>query len=82
MFFLAPLVSTKKGRFTLAGITSFGMDFCGGRRNVDYETVYGNVDDEKIYGIYTNVANYIEWIKQNSDYRSCEYSEFAFPIAF
>jgi secreted trypsin-like serine protease len=69
--FLAPLVSTKNGRFTLAGIVSAGMDFCE-----------KDVDNEKFYGIYTNVANYVEWIKQNSDYMSCEYSEFAFPIAF
>jgi secreted trypsin-like serine protease len=59
-------VSTKNGHFTLAGIVSFGQDICGVQINDIDE-----IRNEKYYGIYTNVANYVDWIKQNSDYTGC-----------
>ncbi len=80
------MVSNEKGFFTLAGITSFGLDcnsrsevFQNQRKELDYEDyaeteakIYGN---ETVYGIYTNVANFVEWIKANSDYKGCENSK-------
>jgi secreted trypsin-like serine protease len=84
-------VSSKKGHFTLVGISSFGIQ-CGyreqERKEVNAELNYPDyeessqeeVGNEKIYGIYTNVANYIDWIKDNSDYWDCEFSKLLFKL--
>ena len=76
-------MSSKNGRFTLAGISSFGKDceFSSEANRVkldyaDYEASPEVDGDEPIFGIYTNVPMYTDWIKQNSDYIECELSKF------
>ncbi len=64
-------MSTKNGHFTLAGIVSFGQDICG--VEIDY---IDEIRNKKYYGIYTNVANYVDWIKQNSDYTGCYHYDY------
>ena len=46
-----PLVCDVKGRWTLTGVLSFGL-------------IYG---EKEIPGVYTNVADYLDWIWNNSE---------------
>jgi hypothetical protein len=75
-------VSINDEFFTLVGITSFGI-LCKLRSQTSqtkqaeqsYEDYNETHSNEFFYGIYTNVANYAEWIKANSDYQGCKNSK-------
>jgi len=71
----------------LAGITSFGSLCSIHDRNIDrnqqelysdyYETfTEAEESDKNIYGVYTNVASYVKWIAENSDYTGCQISKY------
>ena len=70
----------KDGAFVLAGIVSFGMP-CN---EYDYISQIASFEDfepndgaegshghAKFFGVYTAVANFVDWIEQNSDYTDC-----------
>ena len=89
-----PLISRKGGAFTLIGISSFGNpceDYKPAKAvNVDDYLYYDeatpttapttttHASTEPMYGIYTNVSNYVDWIVQNSDYTGCRRSRLKF----
>jgi len=71
----------------LAGISSLGISCLEYELHVDknmqelapydYETITeAENQDTDTYGIFTNVASYVNWIVQNSDYTGCQLSKY------
>jgi hypothetical protein len=86
LLILGPLVAKKYGTYMLAGIISFGTE-CNERQDAigdltlhyddDYEIFTAAKTEEKDYfGLYTNVASYVDWISENSDYTECQISKY------
>ncbi len=84
-----PLIAKKNGTFILVGITSLGLE-CN-KHNVeqmdldmyqDSNEAFSEIDtkvdsDKNIFGAYTNVASYVKWIIQNSDFNGCQLSKYS-----
>ena len=87
--FLGPLVfqNRHKGSFVLAGIVSFGLPCYEATgellTNEEYDfyddaTTKASVAQSRKYGIYTAVPQFVEWIKNNSNYLNSTISELNF----